>query len=98
MTIYYIIGKSGWTVEEHAWLKNYTLVGVKAEEKLPQGDIDANGTVNSNDAAVMLKKLNNPSLTTPIENVSTDYIGFVDMDGDKQLTLLDAIKILKSLS
>ena len=96
-TLYYIEGTTGWDTAKTA--KGYTkifsnFIALSAAEALPNGDIDASGGITKTDAALMLKKISNPSYKANIENISNDYIGFIDTNGDTQFNLLDPINLM----
>ena len=62
---------------------------------IPYGDVDANGSINTNDAALLLKKVLDNSSELPIEKKIDNYMKYADVDADGILTAKDAAIILK---
>lgn len=61
------------------------------------GDADNDGALTANDSSVVLQKVLNNSYIMPIENVSDDYIKYLDMDCSNDLSASDAAYILQKV-
>jgi len=62
---------------------------------LSYGDVDCDGSVSANDAAVVYSKVLDNSFVMPIEDKTNDYMKYVDVTADNYLTAFDCSAILQ---
>lgn len=62
---------------------------------IEQGDVDYNENITVNDASLVLQKVLDNSYKLPIEEKTTNYMKYADINGDGKLTALDAAIIFQ---
>ncbi|MBQ6554872.1 MAG: leucine-rich repeat protein, partial [Firmicutes bacterium] len=96
--INYLNGKTGWTEPE--W-NGYPCKGVDAfeeeEETFVYGGANNTGRLEAADSAVILQKVLNGSYKMPIENETSDYLKYVDVDCDGKITASDSTTVLQKV-
>ncbi len=76
----------------------YRKIDVSYESSIYEGvlgDASADDKVDVNDASLVLQKVLNNSIKLPIEEITNNYIRYVDVDNNGKLTAIDAAIILQ---
>lgn len=96
--INFLNGKTGWT--EPKW-NGYPCKGVDAfeeeEETFVYGGANNTGRLEAADSAVILQKVLNGSYKMPIENETSDFLKYVDVDCDGKITASDSTTVLQKV-
>lgn len=69
----------------------------KAEEKFIYGDVNGDGILEADDAAMVLQKVLVNTYKLPLEDKTKDYMIYVDVDKDGYITASDAAYILQKV-
>lgn len=73
------------------------VVTVEESDNAILGDANMDGSLTAADAAVILQKILNDAYKMPIEEYVSDYVKYVDVDGQSGLTASDSVCVLQKV-